>query len=76
MIIDNELGDIKKCSSLSSVDSQLREAIHQNCSDVVLDVTADLSEKSIRDTVRNRLERTENKIKRIFVFLDNRLLKL
>ena len=76
MIIDGELGDIKECSSLTSVDSQLRDAIHQGCTEAALDVTENLSKKQIRETVQHRLERTKNKMKRIFILQNGRIFKI
>ena len=75
MLIDGELGDIKECSSLSSVDSRLRDAIHQDCSVAALDIITDLPEKAIIETIQNRLKRTSNKIQKIFVLLNGRILK-
>ena len=76
MLIDDELGDIKECSSLTSVDSQLRTAIHQNCTVAVLDITINLPLGKIEKTIRNRLIRTENNIKNVFILINGQVLKL
>ena len=76
MLIDDELGDIKECSSLTSVDSQLRAAIHQNCTVAVLDITINLPLGKIEKTIRNRLIRTENNIKNVFILINGQVLKL
>ena len=76
MLIDDELGDIKECSSLTSVDSQLRAAIHQNCTVAALDIVADLSKESVRDTIQHRLKRNQNKMKAIFVLYKKEIFKL
>ncbi|MGP1459463.1 MAG: hypothetical protein ACTTKL_09155, partial [Treponema sp.] len=57
MLIDDELGDIKECSSLTAVDSQLRLAIYQNCSVAALDLATDLPETKVREIIQHRLER-------------------
>ena len=76
MLIDDELGDIKECSSLTSVDSQLRAAIHQNCTVAALDITVNFPLEKIEKTIRNRLIRTENNIKNVFVLINGQVLKL
>lgn len=44
--------------------------------DTALDVTENLSKKQIRETVQHRLERTKNKMKRIFILQNGRIFKI
>lgn len=76
MIIDNELGEIKKCSSYTSVDSQLHKAIHQGSRKVCIEITRDLEDSKIEKTIKHRLARTKNNVKEVIVFLRQQTLML
>lgn len=74
MLIDEEISEIKQCSSLTSVDRQLRESIHQGSYITCLDITAALDEQKIKNTIKRRLERTENKIKKVMIYMKGRFI--
>ncbi len=76
MIIDNEIGEIKECSSITSVDSQLRSAMHQNARVVCLDITTKINMELIRKAIEHRKKRTKNSVKNIFILMNGMITKL
>lgn len=70
MIIDNETGELKDCSSLTSIDTQLRKAIHQGCRIVFLNVQGDLTRDEINKQIQKRLLNSTNQIEKIIVSLN------
>lgn len=75
MLIDNEIGEIKHCSSLNSIDQQLRKSIHQGSRITCLDISGNLNIKQIRKTIDDRRKRTENKLKKVIVFFNGNVFK-
>ena len=73
MIIDDELGEIKECSSLNAIDQQLRKSIHQGSRITCLDISGDLKINQIRKTIDDRRKRTENKLKNVIVFFNKNI---
>ncbi len=76
MIIDDDIGEMKDCSSVSSIDSQLRSAIHQGARIVCLNVTKNIDTKTIKHVIENRRKRTANKLKNVFVLVHGTVLKI
>lgn len=73
MIIDNEIGELKECSSLNAVDQRLRESIHQNSRITCLNITSDLDIDEVKEKIAYRKKRTENKLKKVIVFLKGKI---
>lgn len=77
MIINNEIGDLKECSSLTAVDKRLRKAIHQECRYAALNVTAEnITLADVKQVCQNRLKNSANDIKQILIFLNGVFYKL
>ena len=76
MIINDEVGELKECSSLTSIDNNLRQAIHQRARVPVLSLTFNTSLNKITSIISRRLERSKNEVKYILVILNNLIYKL
>ena len=76
MIINDEIGELKECSSLTSIDNNLRQAIHQRARVPVLSLTFNTSLNKITPIISRRLERSKNEVKYILVILNNLIYKL
>ena len=76
MIINDEIGELKECSSLTSIDNNLRQAIHQRARVPVLSLTFNTSLNKITSIISRRLERSKNEVKYILVILNNLIYKL
>ena len=76
MVINDEIGELKECSSLTSIDNNLRQAIHQRARVPVLSLTFNTSLNKITSIISRRLERSKNEVKYILVILNNLIYKL